>query len=97
LDAALGSLIEDLSKMPGKEAGKTMLDETMIILGHEFGRTPDMNLNFGRDHWGASYTRWRTAAYGGHHRGNVPSGGIHPHAGQDRNSRTRHGSRHHRC
>ena len=56
LDAALGSLIEDLSKMPGKEAGKTMLDETLVIIGHEFGRTPDMNLNFGRDHWGASYT-----------------------------------------
>jgi hypothetical protein len=56
LDAALGSLIEDLSKMPGKEPGKTMLDETLVVLGHEFGRTPDMNLNFGRDHWGASYT-----------------------------------------
>src|SRR5438034_10491784 len=52
LDAALGSLIEDLSKMPGKEPGKTMLDETMVVVGHEFGRTPDMNLNFGRDHWG---------------------------------------------
>ena len=33
-----------------------MLDETMVVLGHEFGRTPEMNLNFGRDHWGASYT-----------------------------------------
>jgi len=56
LDAALGSLIEDLSKMPGKEAGKTMLDETMVAVIHEFGRTPDMNLNFGRDHWGPAYT-----------------------------------------
>jgi len=33
-----------------------MLDETMIVMGHEFGRNPDMNLNFGRDHWGASFT-----------------------------------------
>jgi len=56
LDAALGSLIEDLSKMPGKEPGKTLLDETMIVLGHEFGRTPEMNLNMGRDHWGPAYT-----------------------------------------
>src|SRR5205823_14174593 len=29
LDAAVSSLLEDLSKMPGKEQGKTMLDETM--------------------------------------------------------------------
>jgi len=42
--------------MPGKEQGKTMLDETMVVIGHEFGRTPDMNLNFGRDHWGPAYT-----------------------------------------
>src|SRR5438034_9302868 len=56
LDAAIGSLIEELSKMPGKEPGKTMLDETMVVIGHEFGRTPDMNLNFGCDHWGTAYT-----------------------------------------
>jgi hypothetical protein len=56
LDAALGSLIEDLAKMPGKEPGKTMLDETLVVMGHEFGRNPDMNLNFGRDHWGPVYT-----------------------------------------
>jgi len=28
----------------------------MVVIGHEFGRTPDMNLNFGRDHWGPAYT-----------------------------------------
>jgi hypothetical protein len=56
LDSALGALVEDLSKTPGKEPGKTMLDETMIVMGHEFGRNPDMNLNFGRDHWGAVYS-----------------------------------------
>jgi hypothetical protein len=56
LDAALGSLVQDLSTMPGKAAGKTLLDETMIVLGHEFGRTPEMNSNFGRDHWGPVYT-----------------------------------------
>jgi len=56
LDLAFGSFIEDMSKMPGKEPGKTMLDETMVILQHEFGRTPDMNSVAGRDHYGLIYT-----------------------------------------
>ena len=56
LDSALGSLVQDLAAMPGKEPGKTMLDETMIVMSHEFGRSADMNLNFGRDHWGTAYT-----------------------------------------
>src|SRR5947207_6542385 len=38
LDAAFSGLIEDLSKMPGKEPGKTLLDETMVCMIHEFGR-----------------------------------------------------------
>jgi hypothetical protein len=36
-DTAFGSLVEDLSKMPGHEPGKTLLDETMIVVAHEFG------------------------------------------------------------
>jgi len=56
LDSAFGSLIEDLSAMPGKEPGKTLLDETLIVLAHEFGRNPEMNSNGGRDHWGPCYT-----------------------------------------
>jgi hypothetical protein len=56
LDAALSSFVEDLSKMPGKAPGKNLLDETMIVLVHEFGRTPDMNPAGGRDHWGQSFT-----------------------------------------
>ena len=55
LDSAFGNLVEDLSKMPGKQPGKTMLDETMICMIHEFGRNPEMNSNFGRDHWGACF------------------------------------------
>jgi hypothetical protein len=55
LDAAFSSFIEDLSKMPGKEPGKTMLDETMVCMIHEFGRNPEMNSNGGRDHWGACF------------------------------------------
>jgi len=56
LDAAFGSFIEDLSKLPGKEPGKTMLDETLVVMMHEFGRTPDMNSVGGRDHYGLIYT-----------------------------------------
>ena len=54
-DAALSSLVEDLSMMPGKAPGKTLLDETMIVLLHEFGRTADMNPAGGRDHWGKAF------------------------------------------
>jgi len=56
LDRALSSLVEDLSKMPGHAPGKTLLDETMIVVGHEFGRDPEMNSNQGRDHWGKCFT-----------------------------------------
>ena len=55
-DAALSSFVEDLSRMPGKAPGKTLLDETMIVLLHEFGRTADMNPAGGRDHWGKAFT-----------------------------------------
>jgi hypothetical protein len=55
LDRALGNLIQDLSTMPGHEPGKTLLDETLIILAHEFGRTPHMNAVGGRDHYGKAF------------------------------------------
>ena len=56
LDRALSNLVEDLSTMPGHEPGKTLLDETMIVIAHEFGRDPTMNSNEGRDHWGRNFT-----------------------------------------
>jgi len=56
LDAAFSNLVEDLSTMPGSKPGITMLDETMIVMAHEFGRNPEMNSNMGRDHWGNCYT-----------------------------------------
>lgn len=43
LDTALGNLLRDLN-------AKGLLDETLIVLTTEFGRTPKMNLNAGRDH-----------------------------------------------
>jgi uncharacterized protein (DUF1501 family) len=51
-DPALSSLIEDLSTTPSKtEPGKTLLDETLVVVMSEFGRTPGaLNNMAGRDH-----------------------------------------------
>ncbi len=43
LDQALGSLLKDLKD-------KGLLDETLVVLATEFGRTPHINQNAGRDH-----------------------------------------------
>lgn len=55
LDAAFASLIADL-----KDRG--LLDTTLIVCQGEFGRTPHINNNTGRDHWPAS---WAVALGGG--------------------------------
>jgi len=57
LDNALSSLLEDLAKLPGSEAGKTLLDETVILATSEFGRTPEMNPAGGTDHYPGVYTQ----------------------------------------
>ncbi len=44
LDRAFATLIEDLSD-------RGLLDETLVVLMGEFGRTPKINSNGGRDHW----------------------------------------------
>ncbi len=44
LDAAFASLLEDLSS-------RSMLESTLIVCMGEFGRTPTINRNQGRDHW----------------------------------------------
>jgi hypothetical protein len=43
-DAAFAALVEDL-------ADRGLLDETLVILTGEFGRTPRFNREGGRDHW----------------------------------------------
>jgi len=55
-DKGFASLIKDLSSMPGKTPGKTLLDETLIVATSEFGRTPAMNAVEGRDHYRQAYT-----------------------------------------
>jgi len=51
-DPAAASLIEDLATTPSKTApGKMLLDETLVVLMSEFGRTPGpLNHMAGRDH-----------------------------------------------
>ncbi len=44
LDLAFSALIEDLE-------ARGMLDETLVVVMGEFGRTPKVNVNGGRDHW----------------------------------------------
>ncbi len=44
LDRALSTLLDDLSE-------RGMLDETLVMVSSEFGRTPKINPDAGRDHW----------------------------------------------
>ena len=37
-------------------ADRGMLDKTLVVVTGEFGRTPRINKNAGRDHWGPSFT-----------------------------------------
>jgi len=58
LDGGLSTLFRDL-------ADRGMLATTLVVVTGEFGRTPRINGNAGRDHWGPAFT----VALGG--------GGIH--------------------
>lgn len=49
MDRALGNLIKDLSK-------SGLLEETLIVLTTEFGRSPQLNYNAGRDHHPAVFS-----------------------------------------
>ena len=44
LDRAASALLEDLRQ-------RGMLETTLVIMTGEFGRTPEINVNAGRDHW----------------------------------------------
>jgi hypothetical protein len=45
VDQSLSALIEDLEQ-------RGLLDETLVVMMGEFGRTPRINRDAGRDHWG---------------------------------------------
>jgi hypothetical protein len=70
LDQGLSALIDDLT-----ERGR--FEETLIACFGEFGRTPKINANAGRDHWGDCST---TLLAGGSVRGGVVYGESDRHA-----------------
>ena len=47
VDRAMAALVNDLD-------GRGLLDSTLVLLLTEFGRTPKINKDGGRDHWGAA-------------------------------------------
>jgi uncharacterized protein (DUF1501 family) len=49
LDASLASLLEDLKE-------RELLDETLVVCMGEFGRTPKVNRDGGRDHYPGCYS-----------------------------------------
>jgi hypothetical protein len=49
LDAALSSLLGDLVE-------RGLLERTLVLVMGEFGRTPKINANAGRDHWNFCYS-----------------------------------------
>ena len=48
-DSAISTLFRDLSD-------RGLLDSTLVVVTGEFGRTPRINKNAGRDHWGPAFT-----------------------------------------
>ncbi len=49
LDRALGTLLSDLED-------RGILDETLVVVASEFGRTPTINQNAGRDHYPRAFS-----------------------------------------
>lgn len=50
LFASLGALFQRLSTAPGRNAA-TQLEETVVVVLSEMGRTPNLNGGDGKDHW----------------------------------------------
>lgn len=48
-DKPFATLVEDL-------AARGLLEDTLICVMSEFGRTPRINANYGRDHWGTAWS-----------------------------------------
>ncbi len=82
LDAAFSALVTDLDATPSKHSpGKTLLDETLVIWGGEFGRTiysqgALTKDTHGRDHHGRCFTLW------------MAGGGVKPGASTARRTTT---------
>ena len=62
LDHAIAGLLTDLDQ-------RGLLDSTLVMITSEFGRTPKVNVDSGRDHWARSYSM--ILAGGGIRRGQI--------------------------
>ena len=51
--ADLTQLVDQLTTLPGRDAGTTMIDDTVVVMFSELSRTPLLNANAppGKDHW----------------------------------------------
>lgn len=56
LFAGLQRLMDELSTRPGKNSGNKMIDETVVAVISEMGRTPLLNETGGKDHWPVTST-----------------------------------------
>lgn len=72
LDPAFAALLADLAE-------RKLLDETLVVCGGEFGRTPRLNALEGRDHWPHGFT---IALAGGGIRGGTVVGETDPEGGR---------------
>lgn len=70
MDGTFSALIDDLRQ-------RQMLDETLVVCISEFGHTPRINANAGRDHWGHCFS---VAMAGGGIRGGTVHGESDGHA-----------------
>ena len=48
-DRTFANMLEDLAQ-------RGMLDSTLVVVMSEFGRTPTINRNMGRDHWSRAWS-----------------------------------------
>jgi len=70
-DPAFGALLADLAATSGTQAGRTLLDDTLVVVLGEFGRTVGTpNAQAGRDH----FLRMSIAMAGGGVKGNTVVG-----------------------
>ncbi|MBZ5534973.1 MAG: DUF1501 domain-containing protein [Acidobacteriia bacterium] len=74
-DPGLAALLSDLAALPGFSNGKSLLDETLVVAGGEFGRTVGaLNNQSGRDH----FLQQSVLFAGGGVRGGVALGSTDP-------------------
>jgi hypothetical protein len=66
----LGEFDRSFACFVGDLADRGMLDSTLIVVLSEFGRTPNINLYYGRDHWSKS---WSVCVAGG----KIPRGAVY--------------------